>query len=234
MARILLVRHAQSEWNALGRWQGWADPPLSPLGRHQAEQAGRHLSAHRYATVTPRAGGESVWAHRDDPSADGEDVPAPVHVVSSDLLRASMTAGIVTAMALPGVLPETDPDWREYRVGAWSGLTRPEIEDRWPGELDRWDRGELAAPPEGEHRNHFESRLVRALDRVATHAGDAGTSLVVTHGGAIRSLSRRFRAPVDHVGNLAGMLVEGSAGRFRQVGPLDLLNGREGAPAIPD
>lgn len=39
--RILLVRHAQSAWNAVGRWQGQADPPLSPLGERQARHAGR-------------------------------------------------------------------------------------------------------------------------------------------------------------------------------------------------
>ena len=32
--RVLVVRHGQSEWNAAGRWQGQADPPLSDLGRH--------------------------------------------------------------------------------------------------------------------------------------------------------------------------------------------------------
>ena len=201
MAHILLVRHAQSEWNALGRWQGWADPPLSPLGRNQAEEAGRYLRADR-------------------------DHLRPQLVVCSDLQRATTTAGIVAAAAVPGVTPETDPDWREYRVGEWSGLTRPEIEHRWPGDLGRWDRGELLAPPDGEHRRHFEARLVRALDRVAARAGDSGTSLVVTHGGAIRSLSRRFRAPVGHVGNLAGVIVDGSAGRFRPVGTLDLLSGQ--------
>lgn len=37
--RILLVRHGQSTWNAQGKWQGRADPPLSPLGQHQAVQA---------------------------------------------------------------------------------------------------------------------------------------------------------------------------------------------------
>ncbi|MGK2957355.1 MAG: histidine phosphatase family protein [Acidimicrobiales bacterium] len=37
--RILLVRHGQSEWNASGRWQGWADPPLTSLGRRQANAA---------------------------------------------------------------------------------------------------------------------------------------------------------------------------------------------------
>jgi probable phosphoglycerate mutase len=41
MARILLVRHGQSEWNADGRWQGQADPPLSELGEQQAVAASR-------------------------------------------------------------------------------------------------------------------------------------------------------------------------------------------------
>src|SRR3989442_15966436 len=40
---ILLVRHGQSAWNAEGRWQGQADPPLSPLGELQAEEAARRV-----------------------------------------------------------------------------------------------------------------------------------------------------------------------------------------------
>ena len=43
MARILLVRHGQSEWNADGRWQGQADPPLSDLGEQQAVAAARAI-----------------------------------------------------------------------------------------------------------------------------------------------------------------------------------------------
>jgi probable phosphoglycerate mutase len=34
--RLLVVRHGQSTWNAEGRWQGHADPPLSKLGEAQA------------------------------------------------------------------------------------------------------------------------------------------------------------------------------------------------------
>ena len=44
MTRILLVRHGQSTWNADGRWQGRADPPLSDLGRRQAEVAAETIS----------------------------------------------------------------------------------------------------------------------------------------------------------------------------------------------
>ena len=37
--RVLLVRHGQSTWNAQGRWQGQADPPLTELGLAQARAA---------------------------------------------------------------------------------------------------------------------------------------------------------------------------------------------------
>lgn len=43
VARLLLIRHGQSEWNALRRWQGQADPPLSELGRQQAAAAAARL-----------------------------------------------------------------------------------------------------------------------------------------------------------------------------------------------
>lgn len=43
VARLLLIRHGQSEWNALRRWQGQADPPLSELGRQQAAAAASRL-----------------------------------------------------------------------------------------------------------------------------------------------------------------------------------------------
>ena len=41
--RLLVARHGQSEWNALGRWQGLADPPLSDEGMNQAAGAGLAL-----------------------------------------------------------------------------------------------------------------------------------------------------------------------------------------------
>lgn len=45
MLRVLVIRHGQSEWNALHRWQGQADPPLSELGLLQAAHAGQRVGA---------------------------------------------------------------------------------------------------------------------------------------------------------------------------------------------
>jgi len=39
-----LIRHAESTWNADGRWQGHADPPLSARGQQQATELAAALS----------------------------------------------------------------------------------------------------------------------------------------------------------------------------------------------
>lgn len=50
---MLLVRHGQSTWNAAGRWQGRADPPLTSLGELQARQAAQALGAFDLLVASP-------------------------------------------------------------------------------------------------------------------------------------------------------------------------------------
>lgn len=43
MAKLFLIRHGESEWNAKGLWTGWTDIGLSEKGREQARVAGEKL-----------------------------------------------------------------------------------------------------------------------------------------------------------------------------------------------
>ena len=45
--RFLLIRHAETVWNARGLWQGHQDSPLTPRGRDQAESLAEALSGER-------------------------------------------------------------------------------------------------------------------------------------------------------------------------------------------
>jgi broad specificity phosphatase PhoE len=176
--RILLLRHGQSTWNAEGRWQGWADPPLSPAGREQADRAGAAI-----ATRLATAGG-----------------PGVARVVSSDLRRARETAQIV-ARHLGAGEPEVDSGLRERDVGEFSGLTRAEIEARWPGLLA--GPGPHAAPG-AEPLEAFTERVLAALRRVT----EPWPVLAVTHGGAIRAVERHAGDPDGRPpANLAGRWV---------------------------
>ena len=47
VARLVLLRHGQSEWNANNRFTGWANPDLTEAGERDAVRAGRLLGAHR-------------------------------------------------------------------------------------------------------------------------------------------------------------------------------------------
>ena len=127
MTRLLLVRHGQSVWNAEGRWQGQADPPLSELGERQAEAAGSAI----------------------------EPVDA---VVTSDLVRASRTAEILGDSL--GVPVEVERGFRERDAGEWSGLTRVEIEEAWPGYLADHRR-----PPGFELDEPLVERVLEAIER---------------------------------------------------------------------
>jgi broad specificity phosphatase PhoE len=116
---MLLVRHGQSTWNAQGRWQGQADPPLSDAGRNEATLAAETLGA----------------------------LPGPVF--ASPLLRAKQTAELIsnalgdgTVFIEPG-LREIDVgdfsgltnDEIEQRLpDAWKALRAGELEQFPSGE----------------------------------------------------------------------------------------------------
>lgn len=164
MTSMLVVRHGQSEWNALGRWQGQADPPLSDLGRTQAL-----LAADRVGSV---------------------DV-----IVASDLQRALETAAIISRVL--GIGPVVvDEGLRERDAGEWSGLTRAEIDEAWPGYLEAERR-----PPGFEPLEPFVARVRAALDRIHDQYEGADV-LVVSHGGVIYGLETDHGLPVERIPNL--------------------------------
>lgn len=51
MTYLWLVRHGQTDWNAEGRYQGQADPPLNAAGRAQAEGVAALLAGQAFAAL---------------------------------------------------------------------------------------------------------------------------------------------------------------------------------------
>ncbi len=102
MRPLLLARHGQTAWNALGRLQGHTDVPLDEIGRGQARAL---------ADAIADAGVTAIW--------------------TSDLARARQTGEIVAA-ALGLSAPALDPDLRERRYGIFEGLTGDECAARHP------------------------------------------------------------------------------------------------------
>jgi broad specificity phosphatase PhoE len=104
-------------------------------------------------------------------------------VYSSPLRRALETAEVLAASH--GLEPVPVDDLREVDVGSWSGLTRAEVEERFPAQFARWlDYGQ--GWEDGETYEEMGRRAVDALLQLAaTHDGER--VLAVTHGGPIRA-----------------------------------------------
>jgi len=139
-------------------------------------------------------------------------------VYSSPLRRALETAEVVAAAH--GLEPVPVEGLREVDVGSWQGLTRDEVETRFPEQYVRWRERHGQVWEDGETYEQMGGRVVAALlELAARHDGDQ--VLVVTHGGPIRA-AFAFAAGTTHVearrtgpsiGNvfLAGFAVESGA-----------------------
>jgi glucosyl-3-phosphoglycerate phosphatase len=181
VGRLLVVRHAQSVWNAAGRWQGWSDAPLSELGVDQARLAGQALAE---AGVVPEL------------------------VAASDLARARVTAELI-AFELEYEKPlVVEPDLREQDLGEWNGLTNEEISTRWPEQFLARRAGQLGTVPGGEPGDDFFRRSVGALRRLA--GGGAEVAVVVAHGGVVIALEKALgvSAKGSRHPNLSGWWLE--------------------------
>ena len=94
-----------------------------------------------------------------------------------------------------------DERLRERDAGEWEGLTRTDIEARYPGYLASGRR-----PPGYEDDASLAARAFAAVDAIgATHRGSS--VLVVTHGGVVRTLERHLGAGDDGLlPNLGGRI----------------------------
>jgi probable phosphoglycerate mutase len=150
-------------------------------------------------------------------------------VVASDLERARQTAEII-AEAL-GVGPvEIEPLFKERDVGEWSGLTRVEIEERWPGWIDDPAR---RRPNGWESDEHVLERALLAMASVATRYPGADV-LVVTHGGLISALERlHLGLERQPTANLAARWVEVDGERIVAGDRLILVDAHDAAVTVP-
>ena len=157
MTQLLLIRHGQSTWNAEGRIQGWADPPLDETGLDQARKFAQRLAADGYTLAA---------------------------IYSSPLLRAKQTAEQVgQAFSLP---VQTDDRLKENNVGQLTGLTGIEVEQQFPEWVARFDQAGKTwiQPPGGEDRVSFVNRTVAVMDEIVFHHPEQ-TVAVVSHGGTL-------------------------------------------------
>jgi probable phosphoglycerate mutase len=159
-ARLVLVRHGETEWNRQGRIQGFhADSPLTSTGRAQA------------LAVAERLGKEGIDL-----------------LFASDLGRTLETAEPIARAA--GVQLVRDRDLRERSYGIFEGRTFAEIALEYPRDYERMRaRDPQYKSPGGESATEFHERVVLAMERIAA-ASAGRRAAIVTHQGVLGVLYR--------------------------------------------
>ena len=118
-------------------------------------------------------------------------------IASSHLDRARDTAQIIAEHL--GIGPViVDERIQETDIGPWEGLTRPEIESRWPGYMESFQK------PDGfESDEAVIQRMTAGLADIAAQCR-GGTGLVISHSGVIRTLRRAMNVSNPRLPNLGG------------------------------
>ena len=159
--RLLLVRHGETDWNRQTRFQGQIDVPLNDNGRQQSQKASEFLQE-----------------------------VAIDFAVSSTMLRPKETAEIILKQH-PNVKLELQDGLREISHGLWEGKLETEIEQEFPGELQRWRLIPTQVQmPEGENLQQVWERSVAAWQSILQTASNNQfkTVLVVAHDATNKTL----------------------------------------------
>ncbi len=163
LARLILIRHGQSVWNAENRFTGWTDVDLSEKGVKEAEEAGNELR---------------------------DQVIDVIH--TSDLIRAKRTAEIVIRANVSSKGTLTKSDWRlnERNYGALQGLNKDETAEKHGAEqVHIWRRSFDVAPPEGESLEMTAKRTIPYFEEEILPDLESGESVLVSaHGNSLRSI----------------------------------------------
>lgn len=108
-------------------------------------------------------------------------------IYASDLKRAYITA---QAIAEPHEMDvQQTPLLRESNLGILQGLTRAEIEEKYPAELYDWRRNPLKLrPPGAETLREVIDRCGRFLSEIKSRHEDGARIAVVGHGGSLCGL----------------------------------------------
>ncbi|MBI4375259.1 MAG: 2,3-diphosphoglycerate-dependent phosphoglycerate mutase [Elusimicrobia bacterium] len=162
MAKLILVRHGQSQWNLENRFTGWVDVSITELGAQEARRAGREL----------------------------KDLPFAL-AFTSELKRAQETLALILEEIGAQNLPvRKDRALNERHYGDLQGLDKAETAKKYGAEqVHIWRRSYDIRPPGGESLKDTAERTLPYFESQILPEAKAGKNvLVVAHGNSLRAI----------------------------------------------
>jgi 2,3-bisphosphoglycerate-dependent phosphoglycerate mutase len=162
MARLILLRHGESQWNLENRFTGWVDVPLSPRGIQEATHAGEKLRDFKFDRA-----------------------------FTSVLARANETLRLVLETISQTDIPiEKDKALNERMYGELQGLNKDETAKKYgEAQVKIWRRSYDVRPPGGESLKDTAERVLPYYERtIKPYLQKGDTILVAAHGNSLRAL----------------------------------------------
>lgn len=160
---LILIRHGQSEWNALNQFTGWKDPGLTSKGVEEARNAGKIIN--------------NLKINFD-------------LVFTSALLRAQNTAEIILKEINQPLSTIKNQALNERNYGDLAGLNKDDARKRWGDEqVHIWRRSFDIPPPGGESLKDTGERVLPFfMKEILPYVCKGRNVLVAAHGNSLRSL----------------------------------------------
>ena len=160
---LILIRHGQSEWNALNQFTGWKDPDLTAKGIEEARNAGMIIN--------------NLNINFD-------------LVFTSALKRAQNTAEIILKEINQPLSTIKNQALNERNYGDLAGLNKDDARKRWGDEqVHIWRRSYDIPPPGGESLKDTGERVLPFfMKEIHPHVCKGKNVLVAAHGNSLRSL----------------------------------------------
>jgi 2,3-bisphosphoglycerate-dependent phosphoglycerate mutase len=162
MARLILLRHGESQWNLENRFTGWVDVTLSPRGIQEATHAGEKLRDFKFDRA-----------------------------FTSVLARANETLRLVLETISQTDIPiEKDKALNERMYGELQGLNKDETAKKYgEAQVKIWRRSYDVRPPGGESLKDTAERVLPYYERtIKPYLQKGDTILVAAHGNSLRAL----------------------------------------------
>jgi 2,3-bisphosphoglycerate-dependent phosphoglycerate mutase len=162
MARLVLLRHGESQWNLENRFTGWVDVPLSARGIQEAKNAGDKLRGFTFDRA-----------------------------FTSVLVRAKETLRLaLDAIGQSNIPIEKDKALNERMYGELQGLNKAETAKKYgEAQVKIWRRSYDVRPPGGESLKDTAERVLPYYERIIKPSLLKGeTILVAAHGNSLRAL----------------------------------------------
>lgn len=162
MARLVLLRHGESQWNLENRFTGWVDVPLSPKGIEEARRAGEKLRGFTFDRA-----------------------------FTSVLSRANDTLRIVLEVLGQTTIPiAKDKALNERMYGDLQGLNKAETAKKYgDAQVKIWRRSYDVRPPGGESLKDTAERVLPYYEQmIKPYLLKGETIIVAAHGNSLRAL----------------------------------------------